>query len=641
MTRSALRVRQLTMICLALLVWGGCQDRTTTGPPDGSVMASMSLYANLAGTNIAGLVVEITASDIPEPLIFNIPGDAGIASGVITVPAGSDRHVTVRGFDQNGIETHRGDAVVDVHEGQNESLTVTLYPLVGDVPIEVRIASLTVNVSPPEGTLAVGETLQLEATVVDGEGAALSGGISWGSTAPIVAEVDESGLVTALNPGEAEIVANFANARGSAIITVVADGGEPPGPGGEIEGPVYPPEWPLEGVTVEVMGEAAGASGGQCFEFTDFDLGLVFALAWGADLEHEIQLSLDGEVNTPGEMLEYAAGDSDLNAGMMTFTGQAPFEYWDGSGWITATLPTRLTVTVSDAGGSIGLVPAGDAGLPGEIGAIAPIEENYPTGEGTSPFQACLLAEAFWQSAWTPMLEVFNSVQTPTGVQAVFDFWDAFYYLPLDNGGGEEPPGEILGPVFPPTEPLGNVQVSTDGEAAGLGSGFSFNFTDFDLSTVTALAWGHDGSEPIILSLDGSSDGAGKSLSFSPGDSEPDNGVLRWTGSSPFTYWNGSTWITVTLPTRATATVFDATGPIALISATEAGLAEQVGGLAVLEQDYPSSGAESPFTVNILAQAQWQGNWMPILDLFNSQQTQDGVQGIFDFYHGFYYVPLP
>jgi len=643
MMRSALRGGPLFAVFLSVLVWAGCQERSATGPPDGPFLASMSVYANLTGTNIAGLVVEVTAPDIPEPLIFNIPGTDGIASGVITLPAGSDRLVTVRAFDHNGIETHRGEGLVNVHEGVNEPLNVMLYPLVGDVPIEVTIASLIVEVTPAEATLEVGETLELEATVVDGEGSPVPGAISWGSTAPIVAEVDETGLVTALSPGVAEIVANFASARRSAMITVVeGGGGEPPGPGGEIQGPVYPPEWPLEGVTITTVGDAAGNPGGQCFEFTGFDLSLVFALAWGADYEHEILLSLDGEANSAGEMLQYEAGDSDLEAGVMTFTGQAPFEYWTGTAWTTTTLPTRLVVTVSDGAGAVGLVPATDAGLPAEIGGIAPIEEDYPDGGTNSPFEVCLVAEAFWQSAWEPMLEVFNGVQTPTGVQAIFDFWDAFYYLPLeDGGGGEEPPGEILGPIFPPTAPLEGVAVTTEGEAAGAAGGFSFNFTDFDLSAVAALAWGHDAGEPIVLALDGSTEGEGKSLTFSAGDSDLANGVVRWTGSSPFTYWNGSGWTTETLPTRATVTVSDASGPIALVSATDAGLDAQVGGLAVVAEDYPDGGSNSPFTVNILAEADWASTWTPILVLFDSQQTQDGVEAIFSFYHGFYYAPLP
>ncbi len=139
---------------------------------------------------------------------------------MITVPAGSGRTILVRAYDANTIETHRGEAVVNVVAGANPPLTIVLYPLVGDVEVEVEIGSPTVTVEPPQATLLLGETLQLTATITSGAGGEVEGDVQWGSTQPLVATVDGDGLVRAVGLGAAEIVANFGNVRGTATIDV-------------------------------------------------------------------------------------------------------------------------------------------------------------------------------------------------------------------------------------------------------------------------------------------------------------------------------------------------------------------------------------------------------------------------------------
>jgi hypothetical protein len=158
---------------------------------------------------------------IPEPLVFNIPIADGQASGVITVPAGSGRTILVRAYDANAIETHRGEAVVNVMAGANPPLTIVLYPLVGDVEIEVEIGELVVTVEPPSAVLRIGGSIQLAATITSGAGGEVEGEVQWGSAQPLVATVDGDGLVRAVGLGAAEIVANFGNVRGSATIQVI------------------------------------------------------------------------------------------------------------------------------------------------------------------------------------------------------------------------------------------------------------------------------------------------------------------------------------------------------------------------------------------------------------------------------------
>jgi len=203
----------------AFAVFVGC-PQDLTEPPDAG-MAELSIVADVSGTNITGLVVEVTGVDIPEPLIFNIPiNAAGIAQGMINIPAGSDRRILIRAYDDNSIETHRGDTVVDVVPGQNPPITILLYPLMGDVPILVELGSYRVEVNPTSGELFPGETIQLSATIYDGEGNVVEEEVRWASSMPTVATVDANGLVTGVSEGVAEIVANYGNVRGVSAVQV-------------------------------------------------------------------------------------------------------------------------------------------------------------------------------------------------------------------------------------------------------------------------------------------------------------------------------------------------------------------------------------------------------------------------------------
>ena len=66
----------------------------------------------------------------------------------------------------------------------------------------------TVTVTPAAGTIAPGETLQLEAAARDAAGGTLTGrDITWSSSDEAVATVSEAGLVSGVADGEATITA--------------------------------------------------------------------------------------------------------------------------------------------------------------------------------------------------------------------------------------------------------------------------------------------------------------------------------------------------------------------------------------------------------------------------------------------------
>ena len=121
-TRHLLAV---SVVVLMAGLWSACSE-SPSGPnrPDGR----MVLVANVSGTSVQTLVVEVTADDITAPLLFNIEVEDGVASGALIIPAGSDRLITVSAFNGDGIETHEGSTTTDVHPGPNGAISIVLSP---------------------------------------------------------------------------------------------------------------------------------------------------------------------------------------------------------------------------------------------------------------------------------------------------------------------------------------------------------------------------------------------------------------------------------------------------------------------------------------------------------------------------------
>jgi uncharacterized protein YjdB len=96
-------------------------------------------------------------------------------------------------------------------EGKSGTATVTVSP--------VPVASVTV--SPASPSVLIGQTAQLSATPKDANGNPLTGRVvTWTTSAPAVATVSASGLVTGVAPGSATITATSEGKSGSAALTV-------------------------------------------------------------------------------------------------------------------------------------------------------------------------------------------------------------------------------------------------------------------------------------------------------------------------------------------------------------------------------------------------------------------------------------
>ena len=105
-----------------------------------------------------------------------------------------------------------GSAIITgASEGKTASSSIT----VSSVPVA------SVVVTPTSAQVVVGQTTQLKAEPRDGAGQVLAGrGVLWSTSAPNVASVSSTGLVTAIAPGQATITATSEGKVGTAAIAV-------------------------------------------------------------------------------------------------------------------------------------------------------------------------------------------------------------------------------------------------------------------------------------------------------------------------------------------------------------------------------------------------------------------------------------
>lgn len=214
MSRARLRVVSVSTAGLVLLLACGKSGVEPAGE------ATLFLSADVSGTSVATVVVDVTAPDIPTALVFNLPVANGTAAGAIVVPAGSQRTIAMRAYDAGGVKTHSGSVVLNVQPGANPTITLVMQPLTGDIPITVTLGSVSITVTPPTLTLAVGATAPLAASITDWNGSPIVGSVRWATNNPGIAAVDETGVVTAVGVGSTQVVATFQGAGGQAAVSV-------------------------------------------------------------------------------------------------------------------------------------------------------------------------------------------------------------------------------------------------------------------------------------------------------------------------------------------------------------------------------------------------------------------------------------
>ena len=157
----------------------------------GATLQLTATPLDFSGRVLRNRTVGWTTSDAAQATVTSAGVVTAVAPGVVTVNASS--------------------------EGISASAIVTVTSSVDSVA--------TVTMSPPVGTLTVGGSMQLAATLKDIAGNTLTGGrtVTWsasGVAGANVATVSDAGLVTAVSPGTVIVQAFSEGQHGAATITV-------------------------------------------------------------------------------------------------------------------------------------------------------------------------------------------------------------------------------------------------------------------------------------------------------------------------------------------------------------------------------------------------------------------------------------
>lgn len=215
--------------------WSSSSPAVATIASDGTVTA------------IAGGSATITATSGPVSTTVSLVVNQAVASVGVTPSVDTLKYGDVLSFSAVAFDGN-GHAVVDAQVSWSSSAThvvaideqtgVATAGAAGTATISASAASATgtaevtvlprpvasVEISPAEGSIMEDETLQLNATARDVDGNVLTGrSVQWTSSAPSVATVSSTGLVTGVTTGgPATISATSEGQSGSAQITVSA-----------------------------------------------------------------------------------------------------------------------------------------------------------------------------------------------------------------------------------------------------------------------------------------------------------------------------------------------------------------------------------------------------------------------------------
>src|SRR6266699_543932 len=199
-------------VVTGVAVGGAMISATSEGQSGAALVSVAAAPAPVASVAVSPAPASVVAGQTVQ--LAATPEDAGgnaLSGRVVTWASNAPAVATV---DAGGLVTGvaAGTAtIMATSEGQSGSAVVSVTA--------VPVAS--VAVSPATASVVVGQTVQLAATPKDASGNALAGRVvTWASSAPAVATVDGSGLVTGLVAGPATITASSEGQSGTAALSV-------------------------------------------------------------------------------------------------------------------------------------------------------------------------------------------------------------------------------------------------------------------------------------------------------------------------------------------------------------------------------------------------------------------------------------
>ena len=201
-------------------------ETIATVDADGTIRALKAGSATVTATSYNGVSADCALSVCPAPSAVTLTAERTTIGlneklqlsaqlepadvvGTLTFSSSNTRYVTV---DANGVVTGKraGSATITVktYNGKKTTLKIT-----------VKKAPSSVSLKTTRTVLGVGETAQLTATLSSGS----AGGYSFSSSDETKLTVDETGLVTALQPGEVSVSVKTYNGKTkSGVITVMS-----------------------------------------------------------------------------------------------------------------------------------------------------------------------------------------------------------------------------------------------------------------------------------------------------------------------------------------------------------------------------------------------------------------------------------
>lgn len=219
------------------VVWATSAPQVATVDASGKVTGVLAGKATVTGT-IEGKTASstITVTVIPVAAVAITPGSAALDVGqsasltaVATDASGNTltgRTITWSSANTSIATVTTAGLVKGVGAGTT-TISATAEGKTGTAQVVVTATGppqppvATVTVTPPATTLAIGATATLTATVKQANGAVLTGrAVTWSSSAPNIATVSGSGVVTAVAAGNATITATSEGKSGTASVTV-------------------------------------------------------------------------------------------------------------------------------------------------------------------------------------------------------------------------------------------------------------------------------------------------------------------------------------------------------------------------------------------------------------------------------------
>ena len=186
------------LLFLSITLVAACGESGPPVPASVAVSPASISFASLADTvRLSATVRDENGEVIAEAAVTWASSDASIAD-----------------IDTDGLVTSVADGSV--------TITATAGSASGSAGVTVEQRATTVNVSAPQDSLIVGDSIQMTAEALDAVGSTVGGAVFvWESSDTTIATVNDDGWVFARAPGAAEITASLGEIAASTSLTAL------------------------------------------------------------------------------------------------------------------------------------------------------------------------------------------------------------------------------------------------------------------------------------------------------------------------------------------------------------------------------------------------------------------------------------